>query len=85
MKRVNVATESYWYRYNLVRVQARAQARTSSMAGEAGTSTARMRWELENNVQNVASTDALYKYDQAEQQAIQTQKPWTKDPHFFKQ
>lgn len=55
------------------------------MAGEAGTSTARMRWELENNVQNVASTDALYKYDHAEQQAIQSQKPWTKDPHFFKQ
>lgn len=43
-----------------------------------------MRWELENNVQNV-STDALYKYDAAEQQAIQAQKPWTKDPHFFKQ
>lgn len=54
------------------------------MAGEAGTSTARMRWELENNVQNVTSTDGLYKYDHAEQQAIQSQKPWTKDPHFFK-
>jgi COP9 signalosome complex subunit 5 len=54
------------------------------MAG-AGPSTAQLRWELENNVQPVASTDALYKYDVAEQQAIQAQKPWTKDPHFFKQ
>eukprot|EP00775_Hariotina_reticulata_P011952 gene11952-12095_t len=44
---------------------------------------ARMRWELENNVHNV-STDLLYKYDAAEQQAIQAQKPWTKDPHYFK-
>jgi COP9 signalosome complex subunit 5 len=43
------------------------------------------RWMAENAVQNVASTDALYKYDHAEQQAIQSQKPWTKDPHFFKQ
>jgi len=43
-----------------------------------------MRWELENNVHNV-STDLLYKYDAAEQQAIQAQKPWTKDPHYFKQ
>lgn len=47
-------------------------------------STARMRWELENSVQNV-STDALYKYDEAEQKSIQAQRPWTKDPHYFKQ
>lgn len=53
------------------------------MAGPS-TDTARMRWELENQVQNVQSTDVLYKYDHAEQQAIQSQKPWTKDPHFFK-
>lgn len=55
------------------------------MAASSSNDTARMRWELENQVQNVASTDALYKYDHAEQQAIQSQKPWTKDPHFFKQ
>eukprot|EP00879_Flechtneria_rotunda_P030406 GHRR01033035.1.p1 GENE.GHRR01033035.1~~GHRR01033035.1.p1 ORF type:complete len:141 (+),score=35.16 GHRR01033035.1:244-666(+) len=53
------------------------------MASTSDTANARLRWELENNVQNV-STDVLYKYDQAEQQAIQSQKPWTKDPHYFK-
>jgi len=42
---------------------------------------ARARWELENNIQE---GDAIYKYDAAQQQAIQQQKPWTKDPHFFK-
>eukprot|EP00882_Tetradesmus_deserticola_P016821 GHRQ01017986.1.p1 GENE.GHRQ01017986.1~~GHRQ01017986.1.p1 ORF type:complete len:253 (+),score=79.19 GHRQ01017986.1:328-1086(+) len=53
------------------------------MASTSDTGNARMRWELENSVQNV-STDALYKYDEAEQKAIQSQKPWTKDPHYFK-
>jgi COP9 signalosome complex subunit 5 len=52
----------------------------------ASTSTARARWELENNVQQQAdSVDSYFKYDQAEQTAIQQQKPWSKDPHFFKQ
>lgn len=54
------------------------------MAGSS-TDIARQRWEAENQVRNVASTDALYKYDHAEQQAIQSQKPWTKDPQYFKQ
>jgi COP9 signalosome complex subunit 5 len=49
-----------------------------------GASTAQLRWELENSVR-ASATDALYTYDAAEQQAIQAQKPWTKDPHFFKQ
>ncbi len=53
------------------------------MSGE--TSTAKARWELENNVQTATEVDALYKYDEAEQKAIQAQKPWTKDPHYFKQ
>ncbi|KAF6258441.1 JAB1/Mov34/MPN/PAD-1 ubiquitin protease-domain-containing protein [Scenedesmus sp. NREL 46B-D3] len=53
------------------------------MASTSDTANARMRWELENSVQNV-STDALYKFDEAEQKAIQSQKPWTKDPHYFK-
>ncbi len=55
-------------------------AASSSGAG----TTARLRWELENGVAPV-SADALYKYDEAEQRSIQTQKPWTKDPHYFKQ
>lgn len=44
---------------------------------------ARQRWELENDIQDI-QTDAYYKYDHAEQQALQQQKPWTKDPHYFK-
>lgn len=51
----------------------------------ADTAMARARWELENNVQAVDDTDALWKYNAAEQSAVQQQKPWTKDPHFFKQ
>lgn len=50
---------------------------------------ARQTWELENNIVNMESTsspdsDSLYFYDEAAQSAIQQQKPWTKDPHFFK-
>lgn len=44
---------------------------------------ARQRWELENDMQDIQS-DAYYKYDASEQQALQQQKPWTKDPHYFK-
>jgi COP9 signalosome complex subunit 5 len=43
------------------------------------------RWELENSVQQVDDIDALFKYNAAEMQAVQQQKPWSKDPHFFKQ
>ncbi|KAK9905485.1 hypothetical protein WJX75_000724 [Coccomyxa subellipsoidea] len=50
----------------------------------AGSSDAQKRWELENTVQNVEGSDAYYVYDGAEQQALQQQKPWTKDPHYFK-
>ncbi|KAG2434435.1 hypothetical protein HYH02_012265 [Chlamydomonas schloesseri] len=55
------------------------------MAGES--STARARWELENNIAPVATsedTDALFKYDAAEQQLAQSCKPWAKDPHHYK-
>lgn len=53
--------------------------------GDAGASAARARWELENNVQLVDDVDALFTYSAAEAQAVQQQKPWSKDPHFFKQ
>jgi len=43
---------------------------------------ARQRWELENNVQQV---DSMFKYDASEQQMMQQQRPWAKDPHHFKQ
>lgn len=49
--------------------------------------TARQRWELENNVASVSSAaeaDALYRYDAEEQRAVQQQRPWQKDPTYFK-
>jgi COP9 signalosome complex subunit 5 len=55
------------------------------MASSRDTTTAQRRWELENQVQAASGADALYKYDPSEQSAIQQQRPWTKDPHYFKQ
>lgn len=61
------------------------------MVGAAGggsgcaTSDAQTRWELENGVAPVNAVDGLFRYDRAEQQAVQQQKPWARDPHFFKQ
>ena len=52
----------------------------------AGASTsAQQRWELENDVRHVSEVDALYTFDAAEQQAIQQQRPWSKDPQYFQQ
>ncbi len=53
----------------------------------ADATTARARWELENDIKPVsnAEVDALFRYDASEQQVVQQQKPWSKDPHFFKQ
>ncbi|GIL42017.1 hypothetical protein Vafri_83 [Volvox africanus] len=52
--------------------------------GEA--STAKARWELENNIQpsTCKDVDALFKYDAAEQQLAQSCRPWAKDPHHYK-
>ena len=47
--------------------------------------TAQRRWELENNVQHVDEVEGFFRYNHAEQQAILQQKPWSKDPHLFKQ
>ncbi|KAJ9517658.1 hypothetical protein QJQ45_025133 [Haematococcus lacustris] len=47
-------------------------------------STSKARWELENEVQTLDETDALFRYDAREQQLIQQQKPWSKNPHHFK-
>jgi COP9 signalosome complex subunit 5 len=50
----------------------------------AGSSMARARWELENNIQTVERVDSLFQYNAAEQQQVQQQRPWKNDPHFFK-
>ena len=46
--------------------------------------TARATWELENNVQDLAGDDLMFRYDEQQQKAIQQQKPWAKNPHYFK-
>lgn len=53
------------------------------MAGDAAI--ARLRWELENDVAVVSDVDSMFKYDHSEHQAVQQQKPWTRDPHYYKQ
>ncbi|XP_060848223.1 COP9 signalosome complex subunit 5-like [Rhopalosiphum padi] len=45
---------------------------------------AKKTWELENNIRIVNTVDAIFKYDQQQQQDILTAKPWEKDPHYFK-
>jgi hypothetical protein len=58
----------------------------ATMAGSpSGADAARTRWELENNITAVSEVDGYFRYNQAEQQAIQAQKPWARDPHYFKQ
>lgn len=51
------------------------------------TGAAQRRWELENDLaqpQQDAAADSYYHYDLAEQQQLQREKPWSKDPHYFK-
>ena len=40
------------------------------------------RWELENSVKN--ADDVIFYFDEVQQSAIQAQKPWLKDPMYFK-
>lgn len=48
-------------------------------------SPAQRRWELENNVHVDEEVEGFFRYNHAEQQAVQQQKPWSKDPHLYKQ
>ncbi len=57
------------------------EASTSSAA------VARQTWEIENNIPMdtpSGDSDAIFEYDDAAQSAILQQKPWTRDPHYFK-
>ncbi|KAF9616190.1 hypothetical protein IFM89_028966 [Coptis chinensis] len=49
-------------------------------------SLAQKTWELENNITETPSSfsDEIYSYDESSQAKIQRDKPWTKDPHYFK-
>eukprot|EP00270_Netrium_digitus_P007904 TRINITY_DN2319_c0_g1_i2.p1 TRINITY_DN2319_c0_g1~~TRINITY_DN2319_c0_g1_i2.p1 ORF type:complete len:358 (+),score=85.65 TRINITY_DN2319_c0_g1_i2:87-1160(+) len=53
-------------------------------AGSSGVQAAKLTWELENRIQNVDAADQIFLFDEAQQALVQQQKPWTKDPHFFK-
>lgn len=70
------------------------EASTSSSA-----TIARQTWEIENNIVAMDSpaaasasaattaasdSDAIFEYDADSQTSIQQQKPWTRDPQFFK-
>ncbi|XP_046860486.1 COP9 signalosome complex subunit 5-like [Xenia sp. Carnegie-2017] len=50
----------------------------------ASSSLAQKTWEMENNMEFVSSVDAIFSYNGQEQQEILSAKPWTKDPHYFK-
>uniref|UniRef100_A0A7M5WTP0 COP9 signalosome complex subunit 5 n=1 Tax=Clytia hemisphaerica TaxID=252671 RepID=A0A7M5WTP0_9CNID len=45
---------------------------------------AKKTYELQNNIETVNTVDEIYKYSQEQQQEILSRKPWTKDPHYFK-
>ena len=47
----------------------------------AGASSAQARFELENDIRAV---DAVYTYDNPQQQKWLSAKPWTRDPRYFK-
>eukprot|EP00301_Raphidiophrys_heterophryoidea_P026068 c8900_g1_i1.p1 GENE.c8900_g1_i1~~c8900_g1_i1.p1 ORF type:complete len:355 (-),score=98.44 c8900_g1_i1:179-1183(-) len=45
---------------------------------------AQKRWEAENYIQLVKDNDQIYHYDQNVHRALQTAKPWKKDPNYFR-
>lgn len=59
------------------------QGGARSAASPSGSSVAQKTWELENAVETV-DPDAVFRYDESQQSAILQQKPWTKDPNFFR-
>lgn len=55
------------------------------MASASQAKAAQQRWELENNVQEISESDALFKFDDQANAQMQQQRPWSTDPHHFKQ
>ncbi|KAI1713083.1 JAB1/Mov34/MPN/PAD-1 ubiquitin protease domain-containing protein [Ditylenchus destructor] len=58
---------------------------TSEPTSSSQANMAQRRWQLENNMKDELAIDAIYKYDNQEQQMIRNAKPWEKDPHYFKE
>lgn len=48
------------------------------------TTIAKKTWEMSNNIMEISSGEEIYKYNREEQQQIQSQRPWSKDPNYFK-
>jgi COP9 signalosome complex subunit 5 len=48
--------------------------------------TARATWDLENNIADLPAgdDDEMFRYDEASQKAVQQQRPWVRNPHYFK-
>ncbi|WWC86656.1 COP9 signalosome complex subunit 5 [Kwoniella dendrophila CBS 6074] len=44
---------------------------------------ARKTFELNNNVQSVDPTAAIFQWPREEEKALEDQAPWSKDPHYF--
>ena len=45
---------------------------------------AQRTWEVSNFIQDINSMDELYKFDEAAHRNVLSEKPWEKDPHYFK-
>lgn len=45
---------------------------------------AQKTWEISNFMQDINSMDELYKYDEIAHRQLLADKPWDKDPHYFK-
>lgn len=48
------------------------------------TQIAQKTWEISNYIQDISSMDELYKYDEVAHRNLLSEKPWEKDPHYFK-
>ncbi|CAN6598045.1 hypothetical protein TRVA0_001S05226 [Trichomonascus vanleenenianus] len=48
------------------------------------TSTAKLTFEIENNVVELDADDAIYSFDADSQRQLQKEAPWKKDPHYFR-
>lgn len=65
----------------------RERAKEEMEASTSSAAVARQTWEIENNIPMdtpSGDSDAIFEYDDAAQSAILQQKPWTRDPHYFK-
>ena len=57
---------------------------TAPIANATQSQIAQKTWEVSNQVQDISSMDELYKFDEAAHRNILSEKPWDKDPNYFK-